>query len=76
MSFNKYYIPGPIELVKMIKELGPAKVVNRKIDAIVGSSESIRIFEFISELMRLGLSESDVTEELSKKYPNYFGKPN
>ena len=45
MSFNKYFIPEPIELAKLFIANGAASVVNRKIDAIIGNSTSIQMFE-------------------------------
>lgn len=52
MGFNKYYVPEPAELVKQISETGPSEFRKRrtKIDAIIGSTDSVRIIEhpFIS----------------------------
>lgn len=76
MSFNKYYIPEPTRLAEQIKRVGPAQVVNRKIDAILGSSVSIDMFKFIGDSLNLGLSEAEVMLELAKKYPEYFAESN
>lgn len=76
MGFNKYYIPEPAQLAEQVKRVGPAQVVNRKIDAILGSSVSIDVFEFIDDSLHLGLSEAEVMLELSKKYPEYFAESN
>lgn len=76
MGFNKYYIPEPSQLAEQIKRVGPAQVVNRKIDAIIGSSVSVDIFEFIDDSLTMGLSEAEVNSELAKKYPKYFAESN
>lgn len=76
MSFNKYYIPEPDKLAEQIKRVGPAQVVNRKIDAIIGSPISVDIFKFIDDSLDMGLSEAEVVSELAKKYPKYFAESN
>lgn len=76
MGFNKYYIPEPTRLAEQIKRVGPAQVVNRKIDAILGSAVSIDMFKFICDSLHLGLSEAEVMLELAKKYPEYFAESN
>jgi hypothetical protein len=76
MSFNKYYIQEPAVFAELVKSVGPKSIANRKVDALIGSSKSIQMFEFISESIYLGLSEAEVIEELGKKYPTYFGESN
>lgn len=74
MSFNKYYIQEPAEFAALVKSVGVKQIANRKVDALIGSSKSIQMFEFISKSIHLGISESEVSLELSKKYPEYFGE--
>lgn len=72
MSFNKYYIPEPAELAKQIHENGATSVVRRKIDAIIGNSTSVQIFDHAYELMHEGKSDSEILQSLSTKFPIYF----
>lgn len=76
MGFNKYYIQEPAAFAELVKSIGPKAIANRKVDALIGPSKSIRMFEFISDSIHLGLSEAEVIEELGKKYPKYFGESN
>lgn len=77
MSFNKYYIPEPDALAELVIKNGPKSTVNRKIDAIIGNSTSIKIFDFIYEMVHEGKSDSEILIELSKKFPERFNaKPN
>jgi hypothetical protein len=76
MSFNKYFIPEPKVLAKQVIEFGPKHVTHRRIDAIIGSSKSIEIFDFMYNSLHLGLTEEEVNFELKKKYPKYFAESN
>ena len=72
MSFNKYYIPDPTDLVRLVNQNGPAHTVNRKIDAIIGNSTSIKIFDFMYERVNSGKSDRLIMLELSEKFPTHF----
>ena len=72
MSFNKYYIPEPADLAKLVIKNGPKSTVNRKIDAIIGNSTSIKIFDFMYDRVHEGLSDAEIIPELSKKFPEQF----
>ncbi len=72
MSFNKYFIPEPIDLAKLFIANGAASVVNRKIDAIIGNSTSIQMFDRASSLVQEGKSDETVLKDLSDKFPIYF----
>ena len=72
MSFNKYFIPEPAEFASLIKRNGPKSTVNRKIDAIIGNSISIQMFDAAYDLIKEDLSESDVIDALTQKFPSYF----
>lgn len=72
MSFNKYYIPSPEDFARLIKQNGPKHTVNRKIDAIIGNSDSIEMFEIAHDLLEAGSSEPDVIEALTQKFPEHF----
>lgn len=77
MSFNKYYIPDPVDFAKFIKERGPKSTVSRKIEAIIGNPISIQMFDLAYEMVKSDSSDADVLEALSKKFPDYFNaEPN
>ena len=72
MSFNKYYIPEPGDLATLMKQNGPKHTVSRKIDALIGNSVSIEIFDFAYEMVRKKESDEFVLEALTQKFPDYF----
>jgi hypothetical protein len=74
MGFNKYYVPEPGELVRQITEKGPSSFrENRnKIDAIIGSTESVRIVEHVFDMAEIGSPDSEILESLSQKFPTHF----
>ena len=76
MGFNKYYVPEPAELVKQIEDNGPAEFrKNRtKIDAIIGSTDSVRIIEHLFDLASIGTSDQEILESLIQKFPRHFEK--
>lgn len=71
MSFNKYYIPEPLEFAKQVVQKGPAAVINRKIDSIIGNPISVQIFDYIYENSQ-GKTDAEVLIELRKIFPNQF----
>ena len=73
MGFNKYYVPEPAELAKQISEKGPTGFFSdRKIDAMIGSTESVRMVELVLGLLKLKTPDSDIQETLKGKFPAYF----
>jgi hypothetical protein len=76
MGFNKYYVPEPAELVRQISDNGPAEFSKSrtKIDAIIGSTDSVRIVEHLFDLAEIGTSEQEILESLVQKFPRHFGK--
>ena len=76
MGFNKYYVPEPAELVKQIEDKGPAEFrkSRAKIDAMIGSTDSVRIVEHIFDLANIGTSDQEILESLIQKFPRHFGK--
>lgn len=72
MSFNKYFIPEPAEFARLIKQNGPKYTVRRKIDAIIGNSTSIDMFDFAYELSGAGVIDSEIIDALTQKFPEYF----
>jgi hypothetical protein len=76
MGFNKYYVPEPAELVKQIEDKGPAEFrkSRTKIDAIIGSTDSVRIVEHIFDLANIGTSDQEILESLIQKFPRHFEK--
>lgn len=76
MGFNKYYVPEPAELVKQISTSGPSEFRKRrtKIDAMIGSTDSVRIVEHLFDLVEIGTSDQEILESLVQKFPSHFGK--
>lgn len=72
MSFNKYYIPDPLDFAKQVVQKGPSATVNRKIDAIVGHPTSVKIFDYMYDQVSVGKSDADILEELRTNFPNQF----
>lgn len=72
MSFNKYYLPEPKELAKLIKKDGIKPTIGRKIDVMIGHSDSVKIFEAACDFTAAGLTEADAIERLSQKFPDHF----
>jgi hypothetical protein len=76
MGFNKYYVPEPAELAKQISETGPSEFRKRrtKIDAMIGSTDSVRIVEHLFDLINIGAPDSEILESLADKFPSHFQK--
>jgi hypothetical protein len=76
MGFNKYYVPEPAELVKQISTSGPSEFSKnrKKIDAMIGSTDSVRIVEHLFDLAEMGSPDQEILESLVQKFPNHFGK--
>lgn len=74
MGFNKYYVPEPGELAKQISENGPLQfsAVRNKIDAMIGSTDSVRIVEHLFDMATTGLSDLEMRESLIERFPGYF----
>lgn len=73
MGFNKYYVPEPAELAKQISEKGPTGFFSdRKIDAMIGSTDSVRMVEHMIGLINIGTMDSEIHDSLKKKFPSYF----
>lgn len=74
MSFNKYYVPEPADLADQVKKNGPTAFANirRKVDALVGDSESMCIIEHIYEQVKEGLSDDTILESLAVLFPDLF----
>ena len=74
MGFNKYYVPEPAELVKQIYGQGPVEFAKskRNIDAMIGSTDSVRIVEHVLDLFQIESSDSDMIASLVDRFPAYF----
>jgi hypothetical protein len=74
MGFNKYYVPEPGELAKQILEKGPTEFrkSRSKIDAMIGSTDSIRIVEHVFGLAKMETPDSEILESLTKLFPSHF----
>ena len=67
MGFNKYYIPEPPEFFKSVERIGPgAFVATRKIDAVVGSSQSILMLDLLYKLVKENIDDSNILKELKR----------
>jgi CBS domain containing-hemolysin-like protein len=78
MGFNKYFIPEPDALIRQIIETGPTRfMVHRsKTDAVIGNSDSIKIFDHVHERLLDQKSDSDIVKSLKLKFPKYFNETN
>lgn len=67
-------MPEPGELVKQISENGPLQFsrVRNKIDAMIGSTDSVRIIEHLFGMAATGLSDLEMRESLNERFPGYF----
>jgi hypothetical protein len=76
MGFNKYYVPEPAELAKQISTSGPSEFRKnrKKIDAMIGSTDSVRIVEHVFDLSAMGAPDSEILESLADKFPSHFRK--
>jgi uncharacterized protein (DUF1499 family) len=72
MSFNKYYIPEPLDFAKHVVQKGPTAAVTRKIDAIIGNATSSKIFKFIYDMVLEQKPDELILEELRSKFPDQF----
>ena len=76
MGFNKYYVPEPAELAKQISTSGPSEFreSRKRIDAMIGSTDSVRIDEHVFDLVEMGTPDSEILESLGEKFPSHFRK--
>lgn len=74
MGFNKYYVPEPAELAKQIMDKGPTvfRKERNKIDAMIGSTDSVRIVEHVFDLIQVGTPDSEILESLGRLFPSHF----
>ena len=72
MSFNKYYIPEPLDFTKQIVQKGPTATVTRKIDAILGHPTSVKMFDFIYDMVLEQKTDQEILEELKTTFPDQF----
>ena len=72
MGFNKFFIPEPTEVVRQVKLNGPTKFINRKIDAVIGNTTSIKMLDHIELEVNSGKLDKQILISLCKKFPKYF----
>lgn len=75
MGFNKYFVPEPLALLKMLRRDGVRYFFNRKIDAMLGNSESMKILDDAYALVKLDLSDSEIINILETNYATVLEQP-
>jgi hypothetical protein len=66
MGFNKYFIPEPADFINRLESgIGPREFVAiKKIDAVMGNGDSIKMLDKMYEMVRAGETDSAVLSEL------------
>ena len=66
MGFNKYFIPEPADFINRLESSGGPRqfVAIKKIDAVMGNSDSIKMLDKMYEMVRAGETDSAVLSEL------------
>ena len=72
MSFNKYLVPEPSKMISVL-EGGVAAFFRRKIDAMIGNSDSMRMLDDAYDMMRLGMEETEIIKTLKENYKDVIG---
>jgi hypothetical protein len=74
MGFNKYFVPEPDVLVKMLRRDGVRYFFNRKIDAMIGNTESMQILDDAYSLIKNDITDSEIIEIIENNYAHALGK--
>jgi hypothetical protein len=66
MGFNSYHIPDPEEFIRRLESgTGPREFVAiRKIDAVMGNSDSIKMLDKMYEMVKADHTNEEVIKEL------------
>lgn len=72
MGFNKYFVPEPNDLVEMLNRVGVRSFFNRKIDAMIGSSTSMRILDDAYELVKENIADSEILTIIQTKHAEHL----
>jgi hypothetical protein len=72
MGFNKYFVPEPNDLVEMLNRVGVRSFFNRKIDAMIGSSASMRILDDAYELVKENIADSEILTIIQTKHAEHL----
>jgi hypothetical protein len=75
MGFNKYFVPEPDRVLEMLKRDGVRHFFNRKIDAMIGNSESMKILDDAYALVKLDLPDSEILNILENNYATISKQP-
>lgn len=67
MSFNKYLVPAPADMIKVL-ENGVARFFNRNIDAMIGNSTSLRMIDDAHTMLTADFEEPQIIERLKELY--------
>jgi len=68
MGFNKYFVPEPTALLDMFRRTGVRNFFNRKIDAMIGSAESMRIIDEAYKLVEQEVHDTEIINIIEKKH--------
>jgi hypothetical protein len=72
MGFNKYYVPEPAKLVGILRRDGVRAFFNRKIDAMIGDSNSMRILDDAYALVRQDVEDTKILEIIEEQYGQHL----
>jgi len=68
MGFNKYFVPEPTDLLDMFRRTGVKNFFNRKIDAMIGSTASMRIIDEAYELVKQDVHDTEIINIIERNY--------
>jgi len=69
MGFNKYYVPEPKEMIRVL-ENGVSIFFNGKIDALIGNTKSMQMIDDAWGFLNMEMSQEEIIKELKKRYRN------
>jgi hypothetical protein len=72
MGFNKYFVPEPTDLFNILRRDGVRYFFNRKIDAMIGSTESMRILDDAYALVKMEVEDSEILNIIQEKHADHL----
>ena len=73
MSFNKYMVPKPSQMIEVL-ENGGGNFFRRKIDSYIGDAISMQMIDDAWGLYSIKMKEDEIIETLRKKYHKEIGE--
>ena len=73
MSFNKYLVPKPSQMIEVL-ENGVGDFFRRKIDSYIGDAISMQMIDDAWGLYSIKMKEDEIIETLRKKYSKEIGE--